>query len=343
MDWFYEKDGEQKGPVSESTLRGLLADGTIRPTNLVWREGMADWLPYASALEPTPPAASGGKTVQCPTCGAWVDPSELIPAGSTQVCPHCREDYAQGLREGLRRPVGAGIRRGTGGQSPNAELRAQARAALSGTWGLAVLVTLVFWGINMGASMVPLFGTFIQWAIWGPLALGMTAFFMGLHRAEPVEVGTIFSGFSRFGQALGIYLVTSILIYLATFAAAIPGIILIFIAMSGGGWTVENEPMIFVGILVGSIPAVAVSIYMYLRYALVYYIANDHPDIGVFMAIKRSTHMMDGYKYKLFALYCSFIGWLILGTLAFFVGLLWPLTYMSAATAAFYDDLADPE
>ena len=64
MEWFYEKNGAQSGPVSEDALKGLIASGEIQAQNLVWRQGMGDWAPYSTVF-PEPGAATG-----CPTCGA---------------------------------------------------------------------------------------------------------------------------------------------------------------------------------------------------------------------------------------------------------------------------------
>ena len=53
--WYYVKDGtDREGPVPESELKSLAATGQIQPTDLVWSEGMTDWMPYAGA-----PALSG--------------------------------------------------------------------------------------------------------------------------------------------------------------------------------------------------------------------------------------------------------------------------------------------
>ena len=35
MEWFYEKNGTQSGPVSEDALKGLIASGEIQEQNLV--------------------------------------------------------------------------------------------------------------------------------------------------------------------------------------------------------------------------------------------------------------------------------------------------------------------
>ncbi|MGB0258576.1 MAG: DUF975 family protein, partial [Coraliomargarita sp.] len=129
---------------------------------------------------------------------------------------------------------------------------------------------------------------------------------------------------------------------LAALAAALPGIILIVIAAtSDSGVVMEENPFFILGIFVGVIPAVIVGIYFSLKYALVYLISIDDEDIGVMKALERSGQMMNGRKGKLLGLMLSFIGWHILGLLAFGIGLLWSYTYMMAAFAAFYDDLGD--
>lgn len=67
MQWYYSKNGTQLGPVEESELRAKLGSGEISAADLVWKDGMTDWLPAAKvaefALPPTFPAVppvSGG-------------------------------------------------------------------------------------------------------------------------------------------------------------------------------------------------------------------------------------------------------------------------------------------
>jgi hypothetical protein len=58
--WYYGKDGQQQGPVDEATIKSLLASGQLAPSDLVWKEGMANWaaastLPeFANAAPPAP-------------------------------------------------------------------------------------------------------------------------------------------------------------------------------------------------------------------------------------------------------------------------------------------------
>lgn len=53
--WFYVLNGYTYGPVEESQLRALIETGMIRPTDLVWREGMDQWYEarWITGLVPT--------------------------------------------------------------------------------------------------------------------------------------------------------------------------------------------------------------------------------------------------------------------------------------------------
>ncbi len=48
MEWFYAVNDERRGPIADSEMEVLVANGTIRPSTLVWRQGMADWAPFSS-------------------------------------------------------------------------------------------------------------------------------------------------------------------------------------------------------------------------------------------------------------------------------------------------------
>ncbi len=49
MDWYYTRNQEQQGPVTEADLGNLLQAGTISAETLVWRDGMPDWKPLSTA------------------------------------------------------------------------------------------------------------------------------------------------------------------------------------------------------------------------------------------------------------------------------------------------------
>jgi hypothetical protein len=43
--WFYVLEGQQFGPIPLDVLRQMLSADQIQPDDLVWTEGMNDWLP----------------------------------------------------------------------------------------------------------------------------------------------------------------------------------------------------------------------------------------------------------------------------------------------------------
>ena len=74
-------------------------------------------------------------------------------------------------------------------------------------------------------------------------------------------------------------------------------------------------------------------------YAMTFYIKVDHPEYSADQAITESRILMQGNKLKLFMLDLSFIGWILLGSLCFGIGVLWVVPYMESAHAEFYRDL----
>jgi hypothetical protein len=43
-EWYYTTNKQQMGPVSLEELRQLANNGVVQPADLVWREGMSDWV-----------------------------------------------------------------------------------------------------------------------------------------------------------------------------------------------------------------------------------------------------------------------------------------------------------
>ena len=70
--WYYALGGTEKnGPVTEVELRNLLADGKIKPTDLIWSDGMSNWVPASSLAEAqTPPIIAPPDSVQPIASGA---------------------------------------------------------------------------------------------------------------------------------------------------------------------------------------------------------------------------------------------------------------------------------
>lgn len=84
---------------------------------------------------------------------------------------------------------------------------------------------------------------------------------------------------------------------------------------------------------------------LYLQYSLllVSAITVEHPEYGGICLMKESFHITKGNRIYLLMLTISFFGWLILGALAFYIGVLWAMLYMYAANYAYYRRLTVPE
>ncbi|MDA0768518.1 MAG: GYF domain-containing protein [Verrucomicrobia bacterium] len=80
MEWYYAKHGKQEGPVDLATLQGKFQSGELAPTDLVWREGMAEWTAVGSVAEVSavPGAAAGEAAV---ASSAAPNPQAQSPMG----------------------------------------------------------------------------------------------------------------------------------------------------------------------------------------------------------------------------------------------------------------------
>jgi len=96
MKWYYAKGGSQQGPVSTEDLQAKISSGELAASDLVWRDGMKDWLPLtqvgdfgsylpgAAASQPPATPAAGGQ-VQSSPYAAPVAPSVGAPGPGAPI------------------------------------------------------------------------------------------------------------------------------------------------------------------------------------------------------------------------------------------------------------------
>ena len=106
MTWFYAKDSQQHGPVTSAQLAELSRSGALGATDLAWREGMAEWLPFrqlaggvfaeAGGTDPSLPI----ETAVCAHTGRVLPTAELIPYGEQWIDPAHKDAFLQRLMEG---------------------------------------------------------------------------------------------------------------------------------------------------------------------------------------------------------------------------------------------------
>jgi len=90
--WYYGQNGVQKGPVSIEVMQQLLHGGHLKRDDLVWKEGMANWVPASTVAElfpspaapipPTPPAPSPYSNPS-PPIGGGPAPYPLNPSAAS--------------------------------------------------------------------------------------------------------------------------------------------------------------------------------------------------------------------------------------------------------------------
>jgi hypothetical protein len=76
-EWHYTKNGQRFGPVSGQQLKELAAKGGIGPDDLVWKEGMPQWVP-ASKIKGLLPSSAPNAT-EPPPVPPVVDTAETQP------------------------------------------------------------------------------------------------------------------------------------------------------------------------------------------------------------------------------------------------------------------------
>lgn len=166
--------------------------------------------------------------------------------------------------------------------------------------------------------------------IGGAVSVGLCRYNLALLDRQERSMRTLWTGFSSFGKALGLRLLTALFVFLWSLLLVIPGIIAAY------------------------------------RYSMAFFVLTEDPNIGVSEAIRVSKQMMRGNKWRLFCLQFSFIGWALLAALpaglasgllfsmplgdpmaiALVCGLVTLLAsavlapYINAATTAFYLDVS---
>jgi uncharacterized membrane protein len=185
----------------------------------------------------------------------------------------------------------------------NALLMRQARETLKGRWVLAVGTSLFYILISIAISAVPKIGFVVSLILSGPLTLGVTIFWLRFSRNQGAKLEQIFLGFKNFGTSFIAYILIAVFTLLWLLLLIVPGIIAA------------------------------------LSYSLTFFIIADDKSIDASAAIKKSKKMMYGYKWKLFCLYCRFIGWALLCILTLGIGFLWLVPYIGVSVAKFYDDV----
>ena len=163
----------------------------------------------------------------------------------------------------------------------------------------------VFLGENSISSPLYWFVAILISLISVTLAAGLSTYCLGIRRGRYMPITTLFDGFYIVGKIIILELVMNIFIMLWSMLFVIPGIIAMY------------------------------------RYRFALYNLLENPDLGIMEAINMSKAQTAGFKWQLFVLDLSFIGWTILYSLTFCILGIWLLPYMTLTDLAYYDAICE--
>lgn len=166
---------------------------------------------------------------------------------------------------------------------------------------------------DMDLSFLALHRAFPAFAVWFVtivctllgvvLTVGASLYHLGIRRGEEMPFVTLFDGFAFVGKIILLYVVQVIFISLWTLLLVIPGI---------------------------------VAAYRY-RFAMLNLCEN--PEIGVMEALNMSKAQTLGFKWQLFVLDLSFIGWELLAGLTLGILNIWLVPYIAQSNIAFFQEI----
>jgi hypothetical protein len=64
LQWYLARDGKQHGPISDAELTTFIEQGHLQPSDLLWREGFAEWQPAMVVFPQRGPPASRPRPAQ---------------------------------------------------------------------------------------------------------------------------------------------------------------------------------------------------------------------------------------------------------------------------------------
>ncbi len=178
-------------------------------------------------------------------------------------------------------------------------LKEAAKQQISGNIAMFFVCTLIMGAVSSLSSFLVV-GPIL---LVPPLTLGLTYNILGMTQGEKVDLGVLFSGFNRFGDAVVLYIVQSIFTFLWSLLLVVPGII------------------------------------KAISYSMSTFILAEHPEMSGLEALKESQRITNGRKADLFVLYLSFIPWILLGSVTCGLAMIYVGPYMQATIANFYHEI----
>jgi len=109
MHWYYDDDGLQIGPLTDTEFQQKVQIGKVNPQTMVWNESMTQWQTYGSLSPAAPPPLPEVRVTRyCSQCGGNFSDQDMIQYQGRWVCSNCKAGFFQSVREGTA-PMGVGV------------------------------------------------------------------------------------------------------------------------------------------------------------------------------------------------------------------------------------------
>jgi len=350
MSWYYAtKAKTQAGPVDEATFQSLVQAGEISAETLVWKQGMANWMPYRAVAGPIPaipgmpplPAADG--TIRCAECGRSFPPDQLITLAGRPICAACKPVAVQKFQEGV---VSYGrtadpeelwrMIRDRGYDFTIGSILARAWALVKGNFWPCLGVTLLCYLIMMGASQIPCVGLLAGILVQPQIMAGVYWYFLRQFRGQEATLNDSFEGFRRGYWQQALYM---LIIWAISFVCMLPLVFLI-VFLNVALKTPESTFLwIMAGLMVVLMPLMW---YLMIGWIFAPILILDKGLDGL-PAMKLSWRVAHLHIWKILGLSLVLFLLAFAGFLALIVGLLVYLPIFFATIARLYEDIFGEE
>ncbi|PAW88419.1 MAG: hypothetical protein B9S33_04700 [Pedosphaera sp. Tous-C6FEB] len=315
MTWYYAVGSQQQGPVTEDQLQGLIKDGVVAGDTLVWREGMANWLPYRAVAPPgsvPPPVASGDPVAPAPT-----STGQSVGATFNQ-----RKSEAEFFQTDYTVSIG--------------QAWSRAWKTFSSKAGLMIGGGLLLLLVGMVGGLIPL----VSLIIAGPLGGGFYWLYLRCVRGEEASVGDGFAGFGpQFLQLMLGHIVPALL----TMLPLAPGLLVLVVGWVASAAVRRGDLQAIGGgiLIVGGLLCMAglvFCIYFGVAWSMTLLLVMDKRlDFWRAMGYSRKRVGQHFFRVLIFFVATSLVS--VLGVLALGVGLLVSVPVALAMIVCLYEDL----
>jgi uncharacterized RDD family membrane protein YckC len=185
VDWYYENDGVQVGPLTDDEFRRTVLGGKVTSSTRVWNETLRGWTLYGD-LQGGSTGAEGRLAAICSQCGRQFHEDDMLRYQNAWICGECKPVFFQRLKE-------AGSVPGTyeyGGFWIRFVAKFVDGIILGAVYGVFVIAFMTLTVVLAKDRTLLNLTTIALWLIEMTIAIGYSIYFVGKYGATPGKMVT---------------------------------------------------------------------------------------------------------------------------------------------------------